>query len=61
VIFAPALRYLDALARTHGIKEALAYFHPNWTRRDAPLLDHLGAVMCVQRALRERSAEIRRC
>ena len=45
MIFAPALRYLDALARVHGVKESLAYFHPNWTRRDAPLLDHLGAVI----------------
>ena|SRR2546422_170718 len=45
VIFGPAMRYLDALARSHGVKDSLAYFHPNWTRRDAPLLDHLGAVI----------------
>jgi 5-methylcytosine-specific restriction endonuclease McrA len=45
VIFAPAMRYLEAFARHAGEKGALAYFHPNWTRDGAPLLDHLGAVI----------------
>lgn len=45
VIFAPAIRYLENFARAKGVTAALAYYHPHWTRRDAPLLDHMGAVI----------------
>lgn len=43
VIFAPAMKYLERLARAAGITEPLAYYNPNWRRDLAPLLDHLGA------------------
>lgn len=45
VVFAPALRMLDLLARQRGHHGALAYHHPQWRRDQAPLLDHLGAVV----------------
>jgi len=45
VIFAPAMRYLNHFARISGFTEQLAYHHPHWTRRDAPLLDYRGAVI----------------
>ena len=45
VIFAPTLRYLEHFARRTGSTEPLAYYHPHWTRRDAPLLDYMGAVI----------------
>lgn len=45
VIFAPAMRYLENFTHGKGITAPLAYHHPHWTRRDAPLLDHMGAVI----------------
>ena len=45
VVFAPVMRYMEAFARAHGQAEPLAYFRDAWTRRDAPLLDHLAAVI----------------
>lgn len=36
------MKYMDRFVRAAGITE-LAYHHPNWTRTNAPLLDHLGA------------------
>jgi 5-methylcytosine-specific restriction endonuclease McrA len=45
LIFGPALRYLAQFAKNSGINETLAYYHPHWTRRDAPLLDYMGAVL----------------
>lgn len=34
----------------------MAYFHPRWTRRDAPLLDHLGVVLDHVAAFRQGGA-----
>jgi 5-methylcytosine-specific restriction endonuclease McrA len=45
VIFAPTLRYLAELLRQEGFAAPLAYYNRNWRRRDAPLLDRLGAVI----------------
>lgn len=45
VIFAPTLRYLAELVKREGIDISLAYYNRNWRRRDAPLLDHAGAVI----------------
>ncbi len=45
VVFAPALRLLECLAREHGHQGSLAYHDPRWRRDRAPLLDHLGAVV----------------
>jgi 5-methylcytosine-specific restriction endonuclease McrA len=45
VIFAPALKYLDRFARDSGFAGPLAYHDDHWTRRNAPLLDHMGAVI----------------
>jgi 5-methylcytosine-specific restriction endonuclease McrA len=45
VIFAPAMRYLEHFVRSTGVTEPLAYHHAHWTRRDAPLLDYMGAVI----------------
>lgn len=45
MIFAPAIRYLEKFVRMKGVTSPLAYHHPHWTRRDAPLLDHMGAVI----------------
>src|SRR5258708_6628600 len=45
VLFPPALNILQALVGAQGHPVAVAYFHPRWTRRDAPLLDHLGVVL----------------
>src|SRR5579864_3454489 len=33
------------VARSSGITEPLAYHDAHWTRRNAPLLDHIGAVI----------------
>lgn len=43
VILAQAMKYLERFARDSGITEPLAYYHLNWTRTTAPLLDHIGA------------------
>jgi 5-methylcytosine-specific restriction endonuclease McrA len=53
VIFGPAIRYLESFAHTKGVKGPLAYYHPHWTRRDAPLLDHMGAVIDHVKAHRD--------
>jgi 5-methylcytosine-specific restriction endonuclease McrA len=45
VIFAPAMKYLQRLVRDSGISEPIAYYDGHWTRRNAPLLDHMGAVI----------------
>lgn len=45
VIFVPAMRYLELLVRQAGFGGPLAYHDAHWTRRNAPLLDHMGAVI----------------
>jgi hypothetical protein len=45
VIFAPATKYLERLVRESGFSGPLAYHDAHWTRRNAPLLDHMGAVI----------------
>jgi 5-methylcytosine-specific restriction endonuclease McrA len=45
VIFGPALKYLHRFVRDNGVNEPLAYHDDHWTRRNAPLLDHMGAVI----------------
>ena len=45
MIFAPTLRYLGELVKQEGPAVPLAYYNRNWRRRDAPLLDYLGAVI----------------
>ena len=39
------MRYLWELVKQEGLDGPLAYYNRNWRRRDAPLLDHLGAVI----------------
>jgi 5-methylcytosine-specific restriction endonuclease McrA len=43
VIFPPALRLLQQLVEKQAGQRPIAYFHPNWRRDAAPLLDELGA------------------
>lgn len=45
VVFAPTFRLLEGFVKESGPQVPLAYFHPNWSRRSAPLLDRLGAVV----------------
>ena len=45
VIFAPAMRLIDLWVRDQGCSLPLAYHDPKWRRDQAPLLDHLGAVI----------------
>jgi 5-methylcytosine-specific restriction endonuclease McrA len=45
VVFSPVMRLLEALVKKRGYGKPLAYFHSHWSRRSAPLLDHLGAVV----------------
>ena len=45
VIFAPALHHLTELMHRGGFAGPLAYYNRNWRRRDAPLLDWLGALV----------------
>ena len=45
VIFAPAMRYLEHYVQSSGFTGPMAYHHAHWTRRDAPLLDYMGAVI----------------
>jgi hypothetical protein len=42
-VFPPALKYIERLVRARGHARPLAYYHPNWRRDAAPLLDELGA------------------
>jgi hypothetical protein len=37
--------YLQEFAKSNGCQSPLAYFHKNWSRAGAPLLDHMGAVI----------------
>src|SRR5580698_11307383 len=39
------MRYLADLIKREGCDTTLPYYHRNWRRRDAPLLDRLGAVI----------------
>jgi hypothetical protein len=43
VIFFPAMKYMQFALKNAGVDEPLAYYHLHGTRRDAPLLDELGA------------------
>jgi 5-methylcytosine-specific restriction endonuclease McrA len=45
VIFAPVMRYLGEFVKQEGWSDAPAYYNRNWRRTDAPLLDHMGAVI----------------
>src|SRR5947207_372505 len=45
VIFAPAMKYLERFIRASGVTEPISYHDAHWTRRNAPLLDHMGAVI----------------
>jgi len=45
VIFPPAMKFLEQFVKVKGVAAPLAYYHPNWRRDAAPLLDELGA--CV--------------
>ncbi len=45
VVFSPAFRLLQGFVQLAGYTRPLAYFHRNWSRTSAPLLDHLGAVI----------------
>ena len=45
VVFAPAMKYLQRFVRDSGIAEPIAYHDGHWTRRNAPLLDQVGAVI----------------
>ena len=45
VVFAPVFRLLDGLVKSAGYPKPIAYFDSHWSRRSAPLLDHLGAVV----------------
>lgn len=45
VVFAPAMKFLQHFVRESGINEPVAYYDTHWTRRNAPLLDHSGAVI----------------
>ena len=44
-VFSPTLRLLQRFVETFGYEAPLAYFHPDWRRDAAPLLDHMGAVI----------------
>ncbi len=39
------MRYLAEFVKQEGWNDAPAYYNRNWRRRDAPLLDHMGAVI----------------
>lgn len=44
-VFSPTFRLLQVFVEASGCRSRLAYFHPNWRRDAAPLLDHMGAVI----------------
>ena len=44
VIFSPTFKLLESELKRAGFA-TLAYYHPHGTRRDAPLLDELGAAI----------------
>jgi 5-methylcytosine-specific restriction endonuclease McrA len=43
VIFPPVMKYLEGELRKSGNDTRLSYYHKNWSRAHAPLLDLLGA------------------
>lgn len=45
VIFAPVMKFLERELKESGYNGNLAYFQMHWSRKDAPLLDELGAVV----------------
>ena len=45
VIFAPVMKFIERELRQSGYTGNLAYFQGHWSRKDAPLLDELGAVI----------------
>jgi 5-methylcytosine-specific restriction endonuclease McrA len=45
VVFSPTFRLVEEFVKRSGWSRPVAYFHPNWSRAHAPLLDHLGAVI----------------
>lgn len=45
VIFAPVMKFIERELKESGYTGNIAYFHSHWTRKDAPLLDELGAVI----------------
>jgi 5-methylcytosine-specific restriction endonuclease McrA len=45
VIFAPVMKFIEREVKQSGYTGNLAYFHSHWTRKDAPILDELGAVI----------------
>jgi 5-methylcytosine-specific restriction endonuclease McrA len=45
VVFAPVMRYFADLVQQEGPSGTPSYYNLNWRRRDAPLLDHMGAVI----------------
>jgi 5-methylcytosine-specific restriction endonuclease McrA len=45
VIFAPVMKFIERELKQSGYTGNLAYFQAHWSRRDAPLLDELGAVI----------------
>jgi 5-methylcytosine-specific restriction endonuclease McrA len=45
VIFGPAMKYLERVVRASRVTGPLAYHDAHWTRRNAPLLDYMGAVI----------------
>ena len=44
-IFAPALKYLERFVDQNDYNHPVAYYHLNYRRDQAPLLDHLAAVI----------------
>jgi 5-methylcytosine-specific restriction endonuclease McrA len=45
VIFAPVMKFIEREIREAGYTGNLAYFQAHWSRKEAPLLDELGAVV----------------
>ena len=45
VVFTPAMKCLERFVRAAGITVPIAYHDAHWTRRNAPLLDYLCAVI----------------
>jgi len=45
VIFAPVMKFIEHELKQSGYTGNLSYFQTNWSRKDAPLLDELGAVI----------------
>jgi hypothetical protein len=44
------MKYLQRFVRSCGVTEPVAYHDGHWTRHNAPLLDHMGAVIDHVRA-----------